>query len=153
MVRGRRRTRKQRTGKIAMTILFIVLLILTVASLVWSAFALRGYADSHFNFELFNPWLLAPITGAQAIILVVRVCIPFGWLSSMNLLFALLFFAVTSVALLWHISKKTSLAVGTGAIALLELAGVATIAVGVLFVVAFLIWLILRGPVYRLRDV
>ena len=136
-----------------MTSLFIVLLILMVASLVWSAFALRRHADSHFRFDLFNPWLLAPIAGAQASILVVWGCIALDWLSSMNLLFALLFFAVTSVALLWHISRKTSLAVGTGAIALLELAGVATIAVGVLFVVAFLIWLILRGPVYRVRNV
>ena len=131
----------------------IVLSILTVASLVWSAFALRRHANSHFRFDLFNPWLLAPITGAQAIILVVCVCTALDWLSSMNLLLALLFFALTSVALLWHISKKTSLAVGTGAIALLELAGVATIVVGVLFVVAWLIWLLLRGPVYRVRNV
>ena len=136
-----------------MTSLFIVLLILMVASLVWSAFALRRHADSHFRFDLFNPWLLAPITGAQLIILVVCVCTALDWLSSMNLLLALLFFALTSVALLWHISKKTSLAVGTGAIALLELAGVATIVVGVLFVVAWLIWLLLRGPVYRVRNV
>jgi len=136
-----------------MITLLIVLSILTVASLVWSAFALRRHANSHFRFDLFNPWLLAPITGAQAIILVVCVCTALDWLSSMNLLLALLFFALTSVALLWHISKKTSLAVGTGAIALLELAGVATIVVGVLFVVAWLIWLLLRGPVYRVRNV
>ena len=49
-----------------MTSLFIVLLILMVASLVWSAFALRRHANSHFRFDLFNPWLLAPIAGAQA---------------------------------------------------------------------------------------
>ncbi len=134
-----------------MITLVIVLSLLVVAALVWVAFGLRQHSLARYQLDLFNPWLLVSVAGAQAVACLVLAGCKFGFLAPPNVAVALFLFVAASASVFAYIVKKSSLAVGSGAIALLELAGLVTIVGCVLVLVGVLLFLFFRGPVYRVR--